>query len=161
MAGRPKLSDEEKARRAKERERAKAAGIVPITARAPRRGVLRLIIDAANELAIVSRNASITAFGADEAGEINETLTALNDAESAVKSILGDLEPIAERIQREHELLIANDQMAARIAELEAQLADSQEQLRVTGNGERIPLKPIPPLKLKSKKNEPEPAHAA
>jgi hypothetical protein len=54
------------------------------------------------------------------------------------------------KLQREADLLAENEAKANRIAELEAQLAQAEEKLRVTGNSEPLPSRANKKLMLKT-----------
>lgn len=144
MAGRPKLSDAEKARRAAERELAKANGVVPVVTTRERRNPLQLAIAAASDLlaaltTLEAYRGRKGLFEAEEYAELCEldvnlaaTITAASREQSAIS-------PQIEAMTEKAEMLALMESAHSRIAELEAELAARDEQLRVAGHGRNMP----------------------
>lgn len=120
-------------------------------ARKPR-GPLAMLRDAAFTFHGYVINSPLAAidFSLDDLESLNELQDCLRAVSLVTKDAISHLELGINRLQREHELQIENDVKANRIAELEAQLAQAEERLRVTGNSEPVPSRANKKLTLKS-----------
>jgi len=172
MAGRPKLSDAEKARRAAERELAKANGVVPVVATRERRNPLQLALAAAiafNEAmnALEAYRGRRGLFEAEEYADLNELAGALSIAESANAREFTAINPQIEAMSEKMKMLADIERAHSRIAELEAEIAARDEQLRVAGYGSAVPADNRPRdykgrlFKGKAQPVNQEPANAA